>query len=128
MSAIIPKNQQKYRGTSILLWTTRRIKEHMDAVFLTVGGILIPFGFYLKIEQPQLDDVGTATVIVGLVAWLLAYYKVKSREKREKIERQTEAKLRQEEIQDNHKVLVNIYQELVKLNQGNEHGNTTKRS
>ncbi len=30
----------------------------MDALFLTIGGIFIPLGFYLKIEQPQLDNWG----------------------------------------------------------------------
>ncbi|MDP2856163.1 MAG: hypothetical protein Q8N90_03570 [bacterium] len=99
----------------------------MDAVFLTMGGILIPFGFYLKIEQSQLDDVGTVAVIVGLVAWLLAYYTVRRREKKERLERQEELRSRREEAQVNTKLLENIYQELRKLNQGNEHSGTTKQ-
>ncbi len=97
------------------------IRGHMDAVFLTMGGILIPFGFYLKIEQPQLDDVGTVAVIVGLVAWLMAYYTVRGKEKRERKARQDEVNVRREEAQVNTKLLESIYQELRKLNQGNEH-------
>jgi len=81
----------------------------MDVVFLTMGGILIPLGFYLKIEYTQADDYGTAVVLVGLVLWVLAYYYVKRKEKREKIERQ-------EERQENHKLLNSIYQELKRLN------------
>ncbi len=85
----------------------------MDAVFLTMGGILIPLGFYLKIEYPQADGYGTVSVLVGLGAWVLAYYFVKSKEKREKLERQ-------EERQENHKLLENIYQELRRFNRNKD--------
>lgn len=76
---------------------------------LTMGGILIPFGFYLKVEQPQLDDVGTIAVIAGLVTWLMAYYTVRCREKKE----------RQEKLEERleYRALLNdIRQELKKLN------------
>jgi hypothetical protein len=98
-------------GDKIALKLFRETIIHMDAVFLTMGGILIPLGFYLKIEQPQLDDVGTASVITGLVVWLLAYYTVKRKEKRERIDRQTER-------QEDKRLLSDILQELRKLNQG----------
>jgi len=82
----------------------------MDAVFLTMGGILIPLGFYLKIEHPQADNYGTVAVLVGLVMWVLAYYYVKRKEKREKIERQGER-------QETQKLLSSIYHELKEFNQ-----------
>lgn len=112
---------------SMWLRIIERIRKHVDSVFLTIGGILIPLGFYLKIELPQLDDVGTVAVIVGLVAWLLAYYTVKRREKKEQLAKQEEIKTRREEAQANTKLLENIYQELRKLNQGNQHGGITKQ-
>ena len=82
----------------------------MDAFCLTVGGIFIPFGFYLKVEQPQLDDVGTALVFAGLAAWLAAYWFIKRKEKREQKERvEQRAEVRE--------LLGNIHQELKKLNE-----------
>jgi len=104
----------------IALRLFREIRIHMDAVFLTMGGILIPLGFYIKIEAPQFDSAGTASVITGLVVWLLAYYTVKRKEKREKKDRQTE---RREDKQ----LLGDILKELRKLNQGSGNHDTTKR-
>ena len=91
-----------------LLKIVGRLKKRMDAVFLTMGGILISLGFYIKIEYTQADDYGTASVLVGLVMWVLAYFFVKKKEKRERIERQ-------EERQETHKLLNGIYQELLRL-------------
>ena len=45
-------------GGRILPKIIGRMRQHMDAIFLTMGGILIPLGFYLKIEYPQADDAG----------------------------------------------------------------------
>ena len=94
------------------------MKKHMDAVFLTMGGILIPLGFYLKIGYPQADDYGTVSVLGGLVAWLLAYWFVKSKEKRERLERMESKKQERKEREDISKLLLDIHQELRGLNQG----------
>ncbi len=94
----------------ILLNNLGRIKKHMDAVFLTMGGILIPLGFYIKIEYTQADDYGTVAVLVGLVCWLLAYWCVRRKEKRERIEKL-------EERQEYRNLLTEIHQELKELKQ-----------
>lgn len=90
---------------------TGRLKKHMDAVFLTMGGILIPLGFYLKVEHPQSGEAGTACVIAGLIVWLLAYWFVKRKEKREQEER-TEQRTEFREL------FTDIRGELKKLNEG----------
>ena len=59
----------------------------MDAIFLTMGGILIPLGFYLKAEYPSLDDYATVAIILGLISWVMAYWLVRQTEKRERKER-----------------------------------------
>jgi len=52
----------------------------MDAVFLTLGGILIPLGFLLK---GQISDTYAMTAVtLGLVCWILAYWLVRQKEKR----------------------------------------------
>ena len=92
----------------------KRIRAHMDAIFLTMGGILIPLGFWLKVEQPQLDNLGTVSVLIGLVLWLLAYFTVKNKEKRERVEKQEE---RQKSFESLTGLLTDIRQELHELNQ-----------
>ena len=79
---------------------------------MTVGGIHIPLGFYLKIEQPQ-SEGGTILVFIGLAAWLAAYWFVKRKQKREQLE-----KMEQKEKVKLYELLANIHQELQKLNQG----------
>ena len=65
----------------------RLVGGNMDALFLTMGGILIPLGFYLKIEASISEPSPTIAVILGLISWLLAYWWVIRREKRDKLER-----------------------------------------
>lgn len=55
------------------------IKKYMDAVNLTIGGIFIPVGFYIMIEKPEWKIIGAAAVIIGILAWLLAYWIVRSK-------------------------------------------------
>lgn len=97
----------------ILLSKLGGMKKHMDTVFLTMGGILIPLGFYLKLEYPQSDSyyLATTCVIVGAISWLLAYFFVKRKEKRE-------AQERQESRREFSRLLTGIHQELKGLNQG----------
>lgn len=87
-----------------------RVGRHMDAVFLTMGGILIPVGFYLKVEYTQDEVSGTVCVLVGLLCWILAYYFVKARERRQ-------AREHNEERQKLFKLLTSIEQELSEFNQ-----------
>ena len=99
---------------------------YKDAVFLTMGGILIPLGFYIKIEHAQDDAWGTWAVIIGLACWLLAYFLVNRKEKKEKLEK-IEAKKqeqieRQKETDKISELLVGIRDELKELND-----NTGKR-
>ena len=95
----------------------QRLREHMDALFLTIGGILIPLGFYLKIEQSQLDGVGTAAVLAGLVAWLAAYYFVNDKRKKEQRERVEQRADLHKLFTDTHQLLSDIHQELKRLNE-----------
>jgi len=92
----------------IILNKLGRINKHMDAVFLTMGGILIPLGFYLKIEYPQADDYGTASVLVGLATWVLAYWFVKRKEKRERLERVESKEQERKERAEFSKILTDI--------------------
>jgi len=91
----------------------------MDAFLLTIGGILIPVGFYLKIELPQ-TELGTVLVLVGLAAWLAAYYFVKDRMKKEQKERVEQRADLHKLFTDTHQLLSGIHQELQKLNQNRE--------
>jgi L-lactate permease len=103
---------------SLLRRLVERIRKHMDAVFLTMGGILIPLGFYLKIEQPQLDDIATTVVLLGLVTWVLAYWLVKRKEKRERLERVESREQERKERTEFCNLLIDIRQELKEFNQG----------
>jgi len=60
----------------------------VDVLLMTMGGVLIPLGFYILAEYPGLQNHATVAIFVGLAAWLGAYYIVRKKEKREKIERQ----------------------------------------
>ena len=58
----------------------------MDTLLMTMGAILIPLDFYLLAEYPKLQNHATAIILLGLVAWLTAYYIVRRKEKRERVE------------------------------------------
>jgi len=107
--------------TTFLKGLIRRLKEHMDAVNLTIGGIFIPLGFYVMVEKPEWKIIGAVAVIVGILAWLLAYWLVRTREKKERLEkiaeRVQEQTQRQIERKELNGLLTNILQELHKLNQ-----------
>lgn len=105
----------------------RGLKRYMDAVFLAAGTILVPLGFYLRVEQQALNGLGTGAVLLGLVCWVLAYYVVKGKEKREHLERVKEQKRQNDALQGQHEVLVSILKELEKLNQGRKQGDFTTR-
>lgn len=111
---------------TILKWIVRRIKGHMDAVFLTMGGILIPLGFYLKIDYAQADNYGTVAVLLGLILWVLAYYMVKRKEGRERAEGRKRDLELEIERQEHTKLLVDIRDELRKLNRGGNGCNDRK--
>jgi len=88
----------------------------MDAVFLTMGGILIPLGFYLKIEHSQDDLWGTACVIFGLLTWLMAYLFVKHRGIKEQKEKIEATDRENQERTRNGELLSDILRELKRFN------------
>lgn len=85
----------------------------MDTALLTLPAILIPLGFYLIIERPELTYAGPACVMFGLVFWVIAYFRAIRKEKREQEERMEQ----REELRE---LLVNIHKELQRLNQDKE--------
>jgi len=60
----------------------------MDALLMVMGGVLVPLGFYLLAEYPDMRDIATAATLVGLAAWLSAYCILRRSEKKEKAEKQ----------------------------------------
>jgi multisubunit Na+/H+ antiporter MnhB subunit len=59
----------------------------MDAVIVAIAIFLMTFGFYTIAEQPQHKIWGAASVIIGIVFWLIAYLRSYRREKMERQER-----------------------------------------
>ncbi len=96
---------------TLLLVIVGRLKMYLDALFITIGGILVPLGFYIVVESPSDNSYGTFLVFVGLVLWLLAYWMVRRKENREKIgriESEIRENKRREEEQKERKALYDL--------------------
>jgi hypothetical protein len=93
------------------------IKEHMDAINLTIGGICVPLGFYLIVEKPELKAFAAVVIILGVAAWLVAYWAVRSKVKQERVERIKETVERRAEHLQLVELLTGILQEIRRANQ-----------
>ena len=105
------------RFGSLLRQSVGRIRMYMDALLLTIGGILIPLGFYLKIEAPDWEPYGSVGILLGMAAWLGAYFFLKDKQHKEKLERQKEEVSRTAERKENTQLLMDIRGELRRMNQ-----------
>lgn len=51
----------------------------VPTLLVVMGGVLVLLGFYLLIEYTGLRSYATASVFVGLAAWLDAYFVIRKR-------------------------------------------------
>lgn len=99
----------------------RRIKEHMDAIFLGMGGILIPLGFglivaYYQFGNGSFGNLGIASVIVGLGCWI---YAVWFSSEKEKSNRQ-----KQQELNDE---IINKLDDLIEILENKNNGTNNRK-
>lgn len=67
-----------------------RIGKYMDAVFMTMGGILVPLGFFLLVARPDIESYGILAVIFGLACWVFAFLLVRQSERLKELQRQAD--------------------------------------
>jgi multisubunit Na+/H+ antiporter MnhB subunit len=112
------------RVATLLGRLIREVKKHMDAVIVAIAIFLMTFGFYTIAEQPQYKIWGAASVVMGIVVWLIAYLRSYWREKTERQERIKEQARHEAEWlverTESRNLLTAILLELKKLNQSKD--------
>ena len=88
----------------------------MDAVFLTMGGILVPLGFYLRVEQPNLEPYGSMAILFGLAVWIGAFFFTQAKDRKEARDKAKEEARRNAEHQQDVEIFSAILNELRRLN------------
>ena len=98
----------------------RGTRSHMEQILLTAGGVLMPLGFYLTIERPQVGILGVVFVLLGVGFWLCSYWFARFKRQEEKQERTEREIWLHRELQELHQLLANIDKELQRLNKDKE--------
>jgi len=60
------------------------VKNNMSALMMTVGGLLIPLGFYFIVEYEPLLWYGRIAIVLGIICWGIAVRVVHNEEKESK--------------------------------------------
>jgi hypothetical protein len=106
-----------------------RIKEYMDAVFMTIGGVLVPLGFTLLFYSIQsgksdLESYGLISALLGLLCWILSFWFAREKDRKSDQDKAIQTKL-----------LFKIYEEIHNLREafnrrggqnGEHQGNSAK--